>query len=196
MDNSRYELLIFIYLLLLGYAFERSVFAFNVPHNKKTNQKKWLSTVPVLSYVFFFFVSVIEFSNKNILALNLVIFFIGCLILIFGIIFRYHAVLTFKKNNQCWFAHIEADKVNFIIVDGPYKYVRHPYYASVMSELMGIALALNSYISLFFILIIQGGLLCLRIISEEAELIKYFGAQYLDYKLRVGLFPRKEKRSA
>jgi protein-S-isoprenylcysteine O-methyltransferase Ste14 len=78
------------------------------------------------------------------------------------------------------------------VVDGPYKFIRHPYYLSVIAELSGMAIFLNAFISLFFILVIQGSLLRLRIINEEKELVGRFGEKYLAYKLMIGsMFPKR-----
>ena len=192
MHNYQYKLLIIIYLLLLGYTLERSIFAFKVPCKTKPNQKRWLTAIPFTTYIFFFIISVIEFSNKNAPFLNPLITSIGCFTVMLGITLRYQAIITFKKNNQDWFAHIEAKKINSIIIDGPYKYIRHPYYISVIAELSGIALSLNSFMSLFLILTIQGSLLRMRILEEEKKLLNHFGDEYVTYISKVGsFFPKR-----
>ena len=46
--------------------------------------------------------------------------------------------------------HIEIRDHQQIIKKGPYKYLRHPYYLSVMLELLGFPLVPNAYYTFIF----------------------------------------------
>src|SRR3989338_2224568 len=185
MTQINFEQLLAIYLFLGFYAIERSIFAFTVPYAIRTTRLVWLTFIPFLTYIVLFFASVVEFSLTTHKTLNYIISIVGVFALASGILLRYQAVRIFRINGQKWMSHIDAENISALITKGPYKFIRHPYYLSVMLELCGIALFINSFRTIIFIFLIQEPLLWQRIVTEESELIRKFGEQYLLYKKQV-----------
>ena len=180
-----FKQLLLVYLFLCFYAIERAVFAFTVPYAIRITRLTWLTSIPFLTYIALFFISVIEFSLSADRALNYIISVMGIFVIALGVFLRYQAVSVFRDNKQKWVSHIDAENISVLITAGPYKFLRHPYYLSVMLELCGIALVLNSYRAIILIFLIQSPLLYKRIAVEELELSNKFGEQYLLYKKQV-----------
>lgn len=185
MAQIDFRLLLYVYLFLCIYVIERTIFAFTVPYVVKANRSAWLTSIPFFTYIALFFISVIEFSVTSNIALNCFISVIGVFTFSLGVFLRYQTVSVFRINKQKWISHIDAENIGYLITAGPYKFLRHPYYLSVMLELCGIALLLNSLRAIIFIFLIQAPLLYKRIVVEESELIKKFGEQYFLYKKQI-----------
>jgi protein-S-isoprenylcysteine O-methyltransferase Ste14 len=81
-------------------------------------------------------------------------------------------------------------RVHTLVVDGPYRWVRHPFYLAALVAVVAITLTTASaFIGVGGILVFA--LLALRTPIEEAKLIERFGDDYRDYILRTGqFFPR------
>jgi protein-S-isoprenylcysteine O-methyltransferase Ste14 len=72
-----------------------------------------------------------------------------------------------------------------LIVEGPYRYVRHPVYFRGLLEILGIVLFLNAYWTLLWALPLRYFAFYLRIRLEEHALISYFGEQYSSYCMQT-----------
>ena len=74
-----------------------------------------------------------------------------------------------------------------LVVCGPYRWVRHPFYDSAALLMLGISLVTGSWF-----LLVTGiavfGLIILRTRREEENLIARFGAGYRSYMERTGRF--------
>jgi protein-S-isoprenylcysteine O-methyltransferase Ste14 len=74
-----------------------------------------------------------------------------------------------------------------LVTTGPYRYVRHPFYLSFALAVVGGSLAMANW----FILLAGAlplGFLVARTRIEEAKLAERFGAEYEEYRRRVGRF--------
>ena len=180
-------LLYFIYLFLFIYTIERSVFAIVVPFKVRLKKRNWLTILPILTYGGIFFSSIYEFSVKVTL-LNLTITLVGFVSFCVGVIFRYQAAKAFQRTNQAWISSIDSHNIHSIVSGGIYKYMRHPYYLSVVLELGGVCLMLNA-LRTIFALVIQVLFLWRRINVEESMLLNKFGEEYASYKMRIPLIP-------
>lgn len=80
-----------------------------------------------------------------------------------------------------------------LVVSGPYRYVRHPFYVAFALGLVGGSLAMANW---FFLLTgsIPLGFLVARTRIEEQKLVARFGVEYQDYMRRVGRFWPRFKR--
>lgn len=72
-----------------------------------------------------------------------------------------------------------------LVTSGPYRYVRHPLYASGLLLLPGCVLATSN------VLVLTAGVaglvaILIRVRREEAELVRRFGAAYTSYMTRTG----------
>jgi protein-S-isoprenylcysteine O-methyltransferase Ste14 len=75
-----------------------------------------------------------------------------------------------------------------LVTAGWYRYLRHPIYFAEILIYAGMSLALLSYLSFGFALLIHFPTLSYRVKIEERQLVKYFGEAYRDYRKRVGKF--------
>jgi len=91
-------------------------------------------------------------------------------------------------------------KAHTLVVAGPYRWVRHPFYDAVALFLLGLSLfTANWFLAITSVLIMA--LLVMRTATEEAKLLARFGNDYRAYVARTGRFvPRfsgpRGKRSA
>lgn len=80
-----------------------------------------------------------------------------------------------------------------LVTSGPYKYIRHPMYASAYSMLSGIGLLFFSWIWFaIMVAFIPIWLMDCRI--EERQMTELHGETYLDYKKKVGMFRPKTRQ--
>ena len=81
-------------------------------------------------------------------------------------------------------------KNSSLVISGPYRFVRHPFYLSFLLGLTGVSLAMANW----FVLLagfVPFGFIVVRTRIEEAKLVERFGVEYQEYMLRVGrFFPR------
>lgn len=109
-------------------------------------------------------------------------FYLGALIVLFGLILMLTGARKFKKADT----NIEPWKpTSNIISHGPYAYSRNPLYIAMTIIYLGIALAAGSTIAL---LLLVPCLLFIRyyvIAREESYLERAFGDEYLAYKCKV-----------
>jgi protein-S-isoprenylcysteine O-methyltransferase Ste14 len=78
-------------------------------------------------------------------------------------------------------------RAHTLVVAGPYRWVRHPFYDSVALFLLGLSLfTANWFLSITSVLIVA--LLVIRTPTEEAKLLARFGDDYRDYIARTGRF--------
>lgn len=74
-----------------------------------------------------------------------------------------------------------------LIVTGPYRWVRHPFYVAVLLTMLANALAAANWF-----LMLGGGLTFLLMVvrtrTEEAKLLERFGERYRAYMARTGRF--------
>jgi len=101
----------------------------------------------------------------------------GVLVLITGILLWIFASYNLQK----------AVKENKIAVRGPYKYIRHPIYASIY--LLSTGLGLMFFAWLWFIIMIAFmPLWYIECRYEEKQVIKLHGQGFIDYRNRTGMF--------
>jgi protein-S-isoprenylcysteine O-methyltransferase Ste14 len=73
-----------------------------------------------------------------------------------------------------------------LVTTGPYRWVRHPLYASGLLLLISIGLIAESVLILSWVAMGTALLLGIVIPREEQELIRRFGAEYQQYRSRTG----------
>ena len=72
-----------------------------------------------------------------------------------------------------------------IVMQGPYRVVRHPGYLGTIFVWIGFALAVGNWIAAIIMTVLLFGVYSYRIRSEEAMLIDKFGEAYQDYQKRT-----------
>jgi protein-S-isoprenylcysteine O-methyltransferase Ste14 len=81
-------------------------------------------------------------------------------------------------------AHNKSSEIKNIVTNGIYSRLRHPIYLSLIIMNIGIALAFNSWISLFFAIIFALSWI-LTALEEEKYLLNKFGGEYEEYMKNV-----------
>lgn len=112
------------------------------------------------------------------------------------------AVLSFMLRRRAiaalgrfWSLHVEIRENHEFVQSGPFRWVRHPTYFSMILELLALGLILNAAWTLLTVALIFVPALLLRLKLEEAALVEKFGETYEDYQLNTpALFPYKWPR--
>lgn len=108
---------------------------------------------------------------------NMALLVIGTIITIFGILY---SIQTFR-----YLAKPMITKE--LMMDGPYRYARHPMYVAIYITLIGIGLLFFSKLW-FIILFIFTPIWYFDCKLEESQMTDLHGEKYLEYKKKVGMF--------
>jgi len=103
----------------------------------------------------------------------------GLLIIICGMIIRFIAIKTLGK---LFTVDLSINENHELIVNGIYKYIRHPAYTGSLLSFLGLGLSLNNWISLIIIFVPVLISFLYRIHVEESLLLEQVGLNYNDYK--------------
>ncbi|MBD3209699.1 isoprenylcysteine carboxylmethyltransferase family protein [Candidatus Woesearchaeota archaeon] len=90
-----------------------------------------------------------------------------------------------------WSPVLRVKEKHQLVMRGPYKYVRHPLYASYLWWTIGQGLLLNNWLILLTGMISEAIVYLSRRKDEEALLIKQFGKEYKEYMQKTRrIFPK------
>ena len=81
-----------------------------------------------------------------------------------------------------WSLHVEIRQHHQLVQIGPFRWLRHPTYFSMILELLSGALMFNARYSLLIVPLLFIPALLLRLRLEEAALIEKFGDAYRAYQ--------------
>lgn len=84
-----------------------------------------------------------------------------------------------------WSLHIEIRDTQPLITTGPFCWMRHPTYFSMLLELLAGAFMLRIWIAFVACLAVFLPVLWVRIRNEEAAMVERFGDGYLSYRQRT-----------
>jgi len=104
--------------------------------------------------------------------------YIGFFVFSLGVLINWTGILTLNKQ---WSAVVVIKKDHKLIDSSIYLYIRHPIYAAILLEILGLGLALGNWIALLALLIPNAASLAYRIYVEEDALAKHFGDAYANY---------------
>src|SRR5437667_5185801 len=110
------------------------------------------------------------------------LFYAGLVIMIVGFAIYYWGVLALGRFGSGFVRVIHDHKV---IRNGPYRFVRHPVYASEILSFIGLSLALQSWVALLIILVTASVYYSNRIRTEEKFLTAELGDEYVQYMKNV-----------
>ena len=97
---------------------------------------------------------------------------------------------TFRRLGRNITDTVVTRRDHTLVLHGPYRWVRHPFYASVTLLLLGMSLTAASWFLLLAGAVVVT-LLVIRTRREEDLLIRRFGDDYREYMHRTGrFFPR------
>jgi protein-S-isoprenylcysteine O-methyltransferase Ste14 len=95
-----------------------------------------------------------------------------------------------------WSVHVEIREGHELIRTGPFRWVRHPTYFSMLLELLAVMLILQATVTLCVMPFLFLPALAWRLHLEEPALIAKFGDAYRDYMRDTPCFlPFKWRRS-
>jgi len=93
---------------------------------------------------------------------------------------------------QFWSLHVEIRENHKFVQTGPFRWVRHPTYLSMVLEMGCVAVIANAWYSLLVVPFCFCPILWVRLHLEEAALVEKFGDAYRAYqKSTPALFPYK-----
>jgi methyltransferase len=91
-----------------------------------------------------------------------------------------------------WSLHVEIRETHELVREGPFRWVRHPAYLSMILEILSIGLLLQSWHVTVIAFAAFIPTLLARIRIEERALIEKFGDAYQQYRRQVpAIFPYK-----
>ncbi len=107
------------------------------------------------------------------------ILYLGELLILTGIIFRYMIIRSLGKY---FTVDVTIRQDHKIKKEGFYKYLRHPSYAFSLLTSLGLGLYLNNWLSLIFAFVPPFLAFAYRIRIEEQALVEQFGDEYIQYR--------------
>ena len=112
----------------------------------------------------------------------------GLVIALFSFYVRRQAIAALGR---FWSLHVEIRESHQLVREGPFRWVRHPAYSSMILEILSMALMMRSWWTALIIYAAFLPTLMARIRIEEKALIEKFGESYLEFKRTTpALFPR------
>jgi len=109
--------------------------------------------------------------------LNLVLLALGLFMFVAGVVIRFVAIATLKRNFS-GALRIRADHT--LVKNGIYRQVRHPAYLGAILLFAGIPVMLSSLLG-FLVMLLLVPYLLRRIKLEESMMIERLGKEYEDY---------------
>lgn len=188
----KFTILFLSFMLIMGFQRIWETFFKKIGKEEGLIIKKW--TLVALTTLHFAagILTVVEYFVFG-REINFVITTLGFTMYFLGLIFRKWSIRALGKYHSI---HIEIRSHHPLIKEGPYQYLRHPYYLGVIFELLGFPLVPNAYYAFCFSLFAYVPLLFIRLYFEEKAMIEKFGETYLLYKRETwGLFPFRRVRS-
>lgn len=102
------------------------------------------------------------------------------------------AIISFKLRwaaiaalGKFWSLHVEIRENHEFVQSGPFRFVRHPTYFSMILELLSFCLILGAWWMSLLIPFALIPALMLRLRIEEKALVEKFGETYIDFQRRV-----------
>jgi protein-S-isoprenylcysteine O-methyltransferase Ste14 len=121
------------------------------------------------------------------------IFVAGWVISLLSFAIRRRAIAALGR---FWSLHVEIRENHQLVQDGPFRYVRHPAYSSMVMELIAVGVILQAWIALGAIALVFIPALIMRVHLEENALVEKFGEAYRRYqKTTPALFPYRITQS-
>lgn len=181
-NNSRAMVLIFFIFVALERLW--ATFFKNKALIKGKITKKWTLYSLTLIYAIILFSTITEYLLK-VKKINYLVSILGGALFIIAFLLRNWAIKSLNKFHSI---NIEIRENHELIRSGMYKYLRHPYYLSIMLEVLSLPLITNSYFTFYFALLSYIPLVLIRAHYEERAMINKFGSEYLKYKSEVYAF--------
>ena len=148
-------------------------------------KKEWIKAIIILPFNVLVTIPVLilYFSGYRYVYNNLFLIILGCLLLIFGLRLGVLTMILFNNTGKGTAAPWAPPE--YLVIKGPYKYVRNPMITAVLSVLLAESLLLNSpEIFCWFVLFFVINSIYFPLF-EEKQLKERFGEEYLEYMKKV-----------
>jgi len=145
---------------------------------------KWTLNLLNISHAIIIVGSILEYLVSG----RKIIFFITILGLGMFIVAFWLRRLSARTLGKFQSLQIEIRESHLFINNGPYRYIRHPWYLSIILEVLSITLILNAYYSLLYVFIVHIPIILVRVYFEEKALSEIFPDEYTKYKKEVWAF--------
>ncbi|MGP8069615.1 MAG: methyltransferase family protein [Candidatus Bathyarchaeia archaeon] len=127
------------------------------------------------------------FATNNIAPIPEFFFYVGIVLMVAGIVFRQWAIWVLGR---FFSTRVRIVSDHRIVMEGPYRFLRHPSYTGVLMILLGLGLASRTWLGTIIILALFSLVIGYRMKVEENALKAEFGQEYLEYaKKTKRLFP-------
>lgn len=161
--------------------------------HSKSDKRDWALIGVIFAYLLAFYGSFYEHFSTSIL-FPVSVVWIGVVGYAISLAVRWWAI---RASGDQWGIHsIEMGRSSGhrrLIREGPYDYLRHPYYLSVCLEIVSICLVMRAWRSLLVAILIVCPLEIIRGFLEEKNLLSIFGWPYLKFQHeRSGFVPIKK----
>lgn len=131
--------------------------------------------------------SIFEYFQRN-RGISWPCFFVGWAFAIASFSIRRRAIAALGR---FWSLHVEIRKEHEFVHHGPFRYVRHPAYFSMILELLALTTICQAWLTMLAIPLLFAPVLLRRIRLEEAALTAKFGEVYQEYRRSTpALFPK------
>ncbi len=121
-------------------------------------------------------------SGRRISLLPVWAYYLGITFMLVGLALRQWAVAVLGR---FFTLTVKVQSDHAIVETGPYKLMRHPSYTGLLLTLIGIALALQTWIGLLINVLVFAAVFGYRIYVEERALISALGEKYISYSKRT-----------
>lgn len=137
---------------------------------------------PTYFLIFLLLAILLHFVLPVIQIINSPYKYIGILLFGIGFWLNMWADGLFKRKNT---TVKPFEKSSALILEGPFRFSRHPMYLGMVIALLGVAIILGSLITFLVPIAFFVSMQIVFIRHEEKALEQTFGQEYLDYKNRV-----------
>ena len=145
---------------------------------KKDNGSVLLIRVLVFVSVFVAYILVI----KNIDMLPDWLLYPGVVLMFIGILVRQWSIFTLGRY---FTLTVSVQKDQKVVDYGPYRFIRHPSYLGLFMIIIGMGLALHSWVGILILLVMNCVAFGYRIRVEEKVLVSELGDDYIRYMKRT-----------
>jgi len=160
---------------------ERAIIGSERTERVKTREDRGSALVIYLS-VFVSLGAAFGFAVAGIAILPDWVFYVGIAVMVLGIFVREWAVTTLRGYFSFTVRVLRDHKV---IDRGPYRRVRHPAYTGGILTIVGVGVALRSWVAVLLLLAFCGIAYGYRMSVEEAALLRELGEEYSRYASRT-----------
>ncbi len=139
----------------------------------------WPSTLNFISALIVFLISF--FIETKISISKEILIKLGVIIVVFGMLIVFWATIYIKK---AILGEIEP-KLNILIKNGPYRFIRHPVYLGMTIALLGVPLSLGNWLGIIAVFLLFLPSEIYRAKLEEKKLAIKFGTEWEYYVKRT-----------